>query len=150
MGEVSQTYEKPSTPDTESEAPEKVTSTVGSFDGTLVVWEELATAGSVGGAVSTVKLRLAGVGSVLLAVSVARTSKIWAPFASAFAGVWGLEQGENDPESKRHSNVEPPSSEENAKVGVESLMNPDGPEVIVVSGGSVSGLPPTTFSCGSP
>ena len=36
----------------------------------------------VGGAVSTVKLREAGVGSVLPSGSMARTSKLWSPSAS--------------------------------------------------------------------
>ncbi len=40
--------------------------------------------------------------------------------------------------SKRHSKLEPVSLEENPKVGVESLVVPVGPEVIVVSGAAES------------
>lgn len=42
------------------------------------------------------------------------------------------------PPSTRHSNVEPGSLEENMNVGVGSVVVPDGPESIVVSGGVVS------------
>ena len=41
-------------------------------------------------------------------------------------------------ESNRHSKVEPDSLEEKVKVGVVSVVDPEGPEVIVVSGGTVS------------
>src|SRR6266496_4973811 len=95
--------------------------------------------GGSGAAVSTVKSREAGVGSVLPAASVARTRKVWAPSARALAGVCvspGPEQAPNGSESKRHSKLDPGSVEENPKVGVESLVAPEGPEVIVVSGGT--------------
>src|SRR6185437_2661092 len=87
------------------------------------------------------KLRVAGLGSVLPAGSVARTSKTWAPEARSLAGVWLLpapEQGPNGAESKRHWKLEPGSEEEKPKVGVASLVEPEGPESIVVSGGSSS------------
>ena len=60
----------------------------------------------LGAEVSTVNERLAGVGSVFWAESVARTSKVWAPSESWGEAVWvspGPEQGPNEPESKRHS-----------------------------------------------
>ena len=44
----------------------------------------------------------------------------------------------NVPESTRHSNVEPVSVEVNVNVGVLSLVGPDGPAVMLVSGGVVS------------
>ena len=83
-----------------------------------------------GAAVSTVKLRDAGVGSTLPAGSVARTSKVWAPSASV-AVVSGVEQEPHAPPSTRHSKLEPAWSDENAKVGVVSLVGPEGPLSIV-------------------
>ena len=89
-----------------------------------------------GGVVSTVKLRLAGVGSGLPAASTARTSKVWAPSASA-AVVWvpEPEQAAKASPSTRHSKLAPASSEEKLKVGVLSVVRPPGPESIVVFGG---------------
>ena len=89
----------------------------------------------------TVKVRLAGVGSVFLALSMARTSKLCPPAESGLEGVWlapGPEQAPNAWESKRHRKVEPDSLDENLKVGVVSVVDPEGPEVIVVWGGTVS------------
>ncbi len=83
----------------------------------------------------TVNVRLAGVGSVFLALSVARTSKLWLPTESGVEGVWrapGPEQGANAWESKRQAKVEPDWLDENVKVGVVSVVAPEGPEVIVV------------------
>ena len=80
---------------------------------------------------STVKLRDAGVASTFAAGSVARTSKVCAPSASD-AVVWDEVQEPHAPASTRHSNVEPAWSAENAKVGVESFVGPDGPLSIVV------------------
>ena len=80
-------------------------------------------------------MRLAGVGSVFWALSVARTSKLWLPAESGVEGVWrapGPEQGANARESKRHAKVEPGWLDENVKVGVLSVVAPEGPEVIVV------------------
>ena len=54
-------------------------------------------------------VRLAAVGSVFFAWSVARTSKLWGPFESGLAGVWlapGPEHAANGWESKRHAKVE--------------------------------------------
>ena len=90
-----------------------------------------------GGVVSTVNDRLAGVGSVLPAASVARTSKVCAPSAST-AVVNGVLHEPQAPPSTRHSNVEPVSVAVNENVGVLSVVVPVGPAVIVVSGGVVS------------
>jgi hypothetical protein len=95
-----------------------------------------------GGVVSTVKLCEAGVGSVLPAGSVALTSKVWEPSVRALDEVWvlpGPEHAPNAPESKRHSKLDPASDEVKAKVGVVSLVGPEGPESTEVSGGVVSG-----------
>src|SRR5436305_2280081 len=82
----------------------------------------------VSGAVrSIVHVKEAGVASVLPAGSVARTSKVWLPAASA-ADVSGLVQGLKLPLSIRHSNVEPGSLAPNAKVGVASLVGSAGLE----------------------
>ena len=79
-----------------------------------------------------------GVGSVFFALSAAWTSKVWLPLESGLEGVWlasGPEQAANGSESTRHSKVEPVSLEEKVKVGVVSVVGPDGPSVIVVCGG---------------
>ena len=81
------------------------------------------------------KVRVAGVGSVLLALSVARTAKRCEPFESGVAGLWlapGPEQGANGWESKRQAKVEPDWLAENVKVGVLSVVDSEGPVVIVV------------------
>ena len=86
-------------------------------------------------------VRLAGVESVFLALSVARTSKLWLPAESGVERVWrapGPEQGPNAWESKRQAKVEPGWLDEKVKVGVASAVAPEGPEVIVVWGGTVS------------
>jgi hypothetical protein len=75
---------------------------------------------------------------VLPATSVARTATLCAPSASA-AVVHGLVHGAHAPESTWHSKVDGFSVEVNANVGVLSFVVPFGPEVIVVSGGVVSG-----------
>ena len=92
-----------------------------------------------GGVVSIVIERLAGVGSVFWAVSIARTSKVCGP-SGRDAGVWlvGLEQAPNAAPSSRHWKLEPASSELNPNVGVGSLMGPEGPESIAVTGATVS------------
>ena len=93
--------------------------------------------------VSTVKERVAGVASTLPAGSVARTAKVWAPSESAAVGVWvapGPLQGAKAAESKRHSKVDPVWVAEKPKVGVESFVGPEGPEVIVVSGATESSM----------
>ena len=89
----------------------------------------------------TAKVRLAGVASVLCAASEARTSKECGPRASGAEGVWlapGPEQTAKGSESKRHSKVEFASEEAKVKVGVDSLVEPMGPPVIVVSGATES------------
>src|SRR3712207_1490663 len=85
--------------------------------------------------VSTVKVRVDGVVSVLLPSSVARTAKLCWP-SLRFDVVKGDEHGANGSPSTEHSKVELGSSELNVKVGVESLVRPPsaGPELIVVSG----------------
>ena len=72
---------------------------------------------------------------MFLAASVARTSKVWLPMVSAVEGVWlapGPEHGANGWESKRQAKVEPDWLDENVKVGVLSVVDPEGPVVIVV------------------
>ena len=86
---------------------------------------------------STVNDRLAGEASVLPAASVARTSNVCAPSDSAPV-VNGEEQDANAAASTRHSNVEPASVAVKENVGVLSLVGPDGPAVMVVSGGVMS------------
>ena len=57
---------------------------------------------------------------MFLALSVARTSKLWLPTVSAVEGVWlapGPEQGANGWESKRQAKVEPDWLAENVKRG---------------------------------
>ena len=77
-----------------------------------------------GDAVSTVKVRDAGVASVLPASSVARTSKVCWPSLSE--GDAGELQGVKSSVSTRHSKVELASLELNSKVGVESLVRGPG------------------------
>ena len=89
-----------------------------------------------------VHLRLAGLWSVLPALSVALTSKVWRPLDSllyAFGEEQSL-QSLSEVLSRRHSNVEPLSEEEKLKLGDEEpvVLPWTGPEVIVVSGGVVS------------
>ena len=94
--------------------------------------------------VSTVKERAAGLWSVFVAASVARTWKVWGPSESAVAGVWvapGPLQGAKAPESKRHWKLAPGSLEEKPKVGVESLVGLEGPESMVVCGAVESSWP---------
>src|SRR5262245_12168542 len=98
---------------------------------------ESATTTRAGAAVSTVKLREAGVWSVLPAGSVARTWKLWGPSLRE-AVVSGLEQGAQEPESTRHSKLDPAWSESKVKVGVGSLVGPVGPVRMAVSGSAVS------------
>src|SRR4051794_30758328 len=92
-----------------------------------------------GAVVSTVKVREAGVGSVLVAMSVARTAKLWGPSARVPV-VSGEEQELKPPPSIEHSKVLPGSFELKVKAGVAVVMvEPSaGPESIVVSGAAVS------------
>ena len=86
--------------------------------------------------VSTVKVRVAGLASVLPAASVARTSNVCGPSASA-AVVWGEVQVVKASSSMRQSKLAP-GSEENSNVGVASRVRPLGPVSIVVCGALVS------------
>ena len=86
-------------------------------------------------------VRVAGVGSVFFALSVALTAKVWEPAESGVEGVWlapGPEQAANGWESKRHWKVDPGGLEVKSNVGVLSVVVPDGPTVIVVSGAAES------------
>src|SRR4051794_8611458 len=65
-----------------------------------------------GGPVSTVKLRLAEVGSRLPAGSVARTSNVWAPSLSALIVVGELQAAKLSV-STRHSKLDADSLDEN-------------------------------------
>lgn len=87
--------------------------------------------------VSTVQARDAGVGSTLVAGSVARTSKTWAPPASPVRET-GLVQDANAATSRRHSNVEPPSEEKSWNEADVERIVPEGPNGMVVSGAVVS------------
>jgi hypothetical protein len=60
------------------------------------------TFGAVGAVVSIKKLRLAGVGSILFAISIALTSKVWYPSTSPVY-VYGEAHTLYDPPSIRHS-----------------------------------------------
>ena len=55
------------------------------------------------------------------------------------ASLPGPLQGPKGSESKRHAKVEPGSLAANPNEGLRSLVSPDGPEVIVVTGGTQSG-----------
>ena len=67
--------------------------------------------------------------------SIARTSKLWLPSASAGESVYGLTQKLQLPPSRRHWKVEFVSEEENWKLGVVSLEGSLGWAVIDVWGG---------------
>src|SRR5918995_7230578 len=86
----------------------------------------------------TFHLRLAGVGSVLPAASVAFTSKVWVPFARLLY-VLGEGHGLKAPLSREHSKEEPASEEEKVNVASLLLAFPEGLESMVVCGGVVSG-----------
>ena len=93
--------------------------------------------------VATVKVRLAGVASVLPAPSVARTSKVCAP-SDSVAVVKGVGQAAKAAPSTRHSKVESASVDVKVNVGVESVvvLPPAGPAVMLVFGGVRSSLVP--------
>ena len=91
----------------------------------------------VGGAtVSTVQLRVAGVGSALPAASRARTRNVCAPSARP-EYVFGLVQAAKPPPSSSHSKPAPASLEK-VKIASAEPTVPTGPESIVVSGAVVS------------
>ena len=93
----------------------------------------------LGGVVSTVKEREAGVGSVCPARSIACTANECWPSGSEFS-VSGEVHPANGPPSTEHRKVEFGSLELNSKVGVLSLIVEPfaGPFVIVVFGATVS------------
>ena len=87
------------------------------------------------GGMTTVQLYVAGVGSTLVAASMARTAKVWMPLPSGPSA--RLEtQGMKAAPSRLHSKL-PGSLEENEKTTFGPLGSP-GLTVIVVSGGAVS------------
>ena len=104
------------------------------FDGSL----GCAVIDVLGAVVSTVQVKLAGLESVLPAVSVARTWKVWLPSPSAGERACGLVQDDHEPASTRHSNVEPASVDVNEKLGVVLLDGSLGCAVIDVFGAVVS------------
>ena len=85
------------------------------------------------------------------AASTARTEKVLAP-PSRFGKLAGLVHGCHLAQpSNLHSKVEPASEEEKPKVTWEGRTAPEGPEVIVVSGGVVPGVAETKAgACGLP
>ena len=91
-----------------------------------------------GATVSTVQVRVASVASALPAASVARTRKVWAPWARPVS-VRGEVQASQAPSSSLHSKVASGVGRaENASVAVVDATVPVGPESIVVSGATVS------------
>ena len=93
--------------------------------------------GGPGAVVSTTHVRVAGVGSVLPAASMARIASVCAPSASAVSNV-GDTHAAQAPASSLHSNVDAACEEENAKLDDAEAVVPGGPESIVVCGGAVS------------
>src|SRR5436190_2053577 len=91
------------------------------------------------GAMSTVKLRAAGVGSRFPAGSVARTSTVWEPPSRDEVAIGELHDA-SWLESRRHSKLDPGSEEEKEGDGEASLVGPEGPELIVVSGPAASAV----------
>ena len=74
---------------------------------------------------------------MLRAASVALTEKVWDPLAKPVYFL-GEEQAPKAPPSSLHSKVEFASLEEKANVAVFSLVVPEGPEFMAVSGEVVS------------
>jgi hypothetical protein len=107
----------------------------------------------VSGAVaSTVKDRVAGVGSVLPAESVAATERLYAPSArvlNVFGEVQAAAVPVVLPGPSRVQAKDAPLSALNPNVGVASLVNPDGPESMVVSGVLVSTVNEPVAAVGS-
>jgi hypothetical protein len=81
--------------------------------------------------VAMIQLRPVGVGSVLLAGSVARTWKVWSPFARPVYAL-GDAQALKAAPSRLHVKVEPVSLDEKAKLAVLLLTVPDWNFLIVV------------------
>lgn len=93
--------------------------------------------GGAGAVVSTIHVRVGGVGSVLPAASIARAARVCAPSASPVSSL-GDRHAAQAPASSLHSNVDAASEEENAKLDDAEAVVPEGPERIVVSGATVS------------
>ena len=85
-----------------------------------------------GAVVSTVQVKLAGVGSRFPAVSIARTWKVWLPTASP-ARLSGVVHAANAAPSRLHSKL-PASVEVKVKVALVELLTAGGVEVSVVFG----------------
>ena len=77
---------------------------------------------------------MAGLASVPSAFT-ARTRKVWSPTARPVSS-FGEEHAPNAAPSSEHSKVEPGLLAENVKEAAVASVEPDGPESIVVSGGS--------------
>src|ERR671914_2532984 len=89
--------------------------------------------GASGATVSTVQVRVTGVGSVLPLALVARTLNACAPSASAAYSAGELHGAYGAP-SRLHSNVDPGWEDESSNAADGLSTTPLGPEVIVVSG----------------
>ena len=100
-------------------------------------------AGGGGAGTLTVHVRAAGEASTLEAASVARTSNVCEPFASAEYALGELHEP-HAPLSRRHWNAEADSLEVNVKLAELTATVPEGPESIVVSGAVVSGAGTST------
>jgi hypothetical protein len=95
---------------------------------------------TLGGVVSTVKLRCAGLASSLPAASLALTKKVWVPLARLlYVLLVAVPLASQSPPSNLVWKVAFEGSVEE-KVNVASLLLtvPEGPETMVVSGGVVS------------
>ena len=90
-----------------------------------------------GGAAATTHVRVAGEPSRLPAASLARTWNVCEPVASDEYDC-GEAQATQAPPSRRHSNVESDSVDENAKLADRVVTVPVGPDAIEVSGGVAS------------
>jgi hypothetical protein len=88
---------------------------------------------------SITQVKLAGDGSVLLAASVARTSKVCVPAAKPVK-FRGLVQAANAAVSNRHWNVLPASFDVNEKLAVVAVVTAAGLPVMLVSGGVISAV----------
>src|SRR5204863_388733 len=89
-----------------------------------------------GAVVSIVQVALAGVGSTVPSVFVARTRKLCWPSARPLTTA-GLVQAVNVAASSEHANVACGSSDVNAKLALAEQLGSAGPDVIVVSGAAV-------------
>ncbi len=85
-----------------------------------------------------VKVRVAGVGSWLPAPSVAATANVWVPLAKPLTSSLSPPHSEGVA-SRRHAKAEAGSLAENPNTVYSLSSQPLGPEVMVVSGGVVSG-----------